>query len=157
MLTRLVGASLLCACALARAQDMATCAAIDDDAQRLRCYDGLSGRSSPEPPPTAQPEFRYRWEQHLLDDATRETFTLQGYQPTYALITHLSSFNYAPYVAVDPDNRDLSRGEIKFGFSLQTKVIDNLVGNNGDVWFAYTQTSYWQLFNTKLSSPFRET
>lgn len=156
MLTKLAGVSLLFACALARAQDLASCAALDDDAKRLRCYDSLSGRAAPAEPPTTQPQFRYRWEKHLLDDATRETFTLQGYQPAYALVTHLSSFNYAPYREVDPDN-NLSRGEIKFGFSLQTKVIDDLFGNNGDVWFAYTQTSHWQLFNTKLSSPFRET
>jgi phospholipase A1 len=155
MLRRLVGVSLLFACALARAQDVATCAAIDDDTARLRCYDALTGRS-PEPPPDKKPEFRYRWEKHLLNDATREPFGLQGYQPTFALATHLASFNRAAYEAVDPDH-DLSRNEIKFGFSLQTKIIDDLFGKDGDVWLAYTQTSYWQLFNSKISSPFRET
>jgi phospholipase A1 len=156
MLTRLLGVSFVFACGLARAQDVATCAAIDDDVSRLRCYDALSGRSPEMPAPVPQPEFRYRWERHLLNDATRETFTLQPYQPTYALVSHLSSFNYEAYRAVDPD-QNLSQNEIKLGFSLQTKLIDDLFGHDGDVWLGYTQTSYWQLFNTKISSPFRET
>ena len=139
------------------AQDLTTCAAIEDDAARLRCYDTLSHRSehAPRKNPSAA-ELGHRWEQHLLADAARETFSLQPYQPSYALITHLQSFNYAPYHATDPQDQ-LSPTEIKFSFSLQSKMVDNLFGNDGDLWISYTQISYWQLFNTQYSSPFRET
>jgi len=39
----------------------------------------------------------------------------------------------------------------------QTKLGDDLAGRNGDLWFGYTQVSYWQLFNSEISAPFRET
>jgi phospholipase A1/A2 len=146
---------LLCASASACAQDLATCASIDDDAARLRCYDALSGRAQ-RPPNEAPQQLQYRWEQHLLNDSALAPFTLEPYQPTYVLLTHLASFNYAPYRPFDPED-NLSRNEVKFGFSLQTKLLDDLFGHDGDVWLGYTQTSYWQLFNTDISSPFRET
>jgi phospholipase A1 len=153
---RILAGALLFAAACATAQDLATCTAIDDDSARLRCYDSVSGRTQRAPQEAATPEVRYRWEQHLLEDATREPFSLQPYQPTYLLLTQLESFNYAPYRAGDPDDR-FSKNEIKLSFSLQTKLADDLVRKNGDLWFAYTQTSYWQLFNIDFSSPFRET
>jgi len=39
----------------------------------------------------------------------------------------------------------------------QTKLGDDLAGRNGDLWFGYTQVAYWQLFNSEISAPFRET
>jgi phospholipase A1/A2 len=148
---------LLLAAASTSAQDLSTCAAIDEDTERLRCYDSVSGRPQRAPPEIpAEEVIKYRWEQRLLTDAAREPFSLQPYQPTYVLFTHLRSFNHAPYHAADPQDR-LSENEVKLSFSLQTKLADNLIGGNGDLWVAYTQTSFWQLFNADLSSPFRET
>ena len=147
----------ICAAASVGAQELSACAEIDDDAARLRCYDEVSGRAQHTPPQDeAPPQLRYRWEQHLLNDATREPFTLELYQPSYVLASHLAAFNHAPYRAVDPEGR-LSRNELKLSFSLQTKLIDDLFGRDGDVWLGYTQTSYWQVFNSAISSPFRET
>jgi phospholipase A1 len=135
------------------------CVTIDDASDRLNCYDSASGRSQYVESTKAketQALLPYKWEQRLLADAARAPFTLEPYQPTYVVASYLSSFNHAPYDAFDPKN-ELSQYEVKLGFSLQTKLADDLFGNNGDIWMSYTQTSYWQVFATDISSPFRET
>jgi phospholipase A1/A2 len=149
---------LLFAAAAANAQDLSECVRIDEAEARLRCYDRISGRAqlTPAPEAPAEPPFRERWEQHLETEAALEPFAIRAYEPNYALVTYLQSFNYAPYRPFDP-NDQLSPTEIKLNISLQSKLLDDIFGNNGDLWISYTQTSYWQLFNADLSSPFRET
>lgn len=46
---------------------------------------------------------------------------------------------------------------MKFQFSFRVRLVDDLLGDNGDLWFGYTQLSFWQSYNSVLSSPFRET
>ena len=102
-----------------------------------------------------------RWE--LSPQAKRGTFQVRPYQPVYLLPIFLNSNpntrpdspNPANRVTVGPENLDSN--EMKFQLSLKTKVVENLFGDNGDVWFGYTQSSRWQTYNTGLSRPFRET
>ena len=37
------------------------------------------------------------------------------------------------------------------------KLWEDILGTNMDLWAAYTQLSFWQVYNTEFSSPFRET
>jgi phospholipase A1 len=96
------------------------------------------------------------WDRRIEDDAVRESFTLTARKPNYLLFTHMGAPNQGPYEATaSPDRIDSE--EIKFQLSFQTKMANDLVGGNGDLWFSYTQVSWWQLFNGAISAPFRET
>jgi phospholipase A1 len=46
--------------------------------------------------------------------------------------------------------------EAKFQLSLKTKILHKMFKGHMDLWLAYSQTAYWQLYNEKLSRPFRE-
>lgn len=52
---------------------------------------------------------------------------------------------------------ELDDVELKFQLSLKVPLANNLTGNNGDLYAAYTNRSFWQAYNTSNSSPFRET
>jgi phospholipase A1/A2 len=96
------------------------------------------------------------WEKRIEADARRETFTLTARKPNYVLVGYMKEPNQAPYQFTGSADR-LESEEIKFQLSFQTKVGDDLLGGNGDLWFGYTQQSWWQLFNSQISAPFRET
>ncbi len=96
------------------------------------------------------------WDRRIEEDARRETFTLTSRKPNYILVTSMSSPNQAPYQFTGSAER-LDSEEVKFQLALQTKVAEDLFGDNGDLWFGYTQVAFWQLFNSGISAPFRET
>jgi len=47
--------------------------------------------------------------------------------------------------------------EFKFQLSVKFPLAHNLFGTKASLWGAYTQQALWQSYNTKISSPFRET
>ena len=47
--------------------------------------------------------------------------------------------------------------EIIFQMSSKMRIVDNLFGDNGDLYGAYTGRFWWQAYNNDISSPFRET
>ncbi|MFC0336152.1 phospholipase A1 [Kushneria avicenniae] len=55
------------------------------------------------------------------------------------------------------DDAGIDKGEVKFQFSVKVGILDDIFGDNGDLYFAYTQRSWWQAYNADASSPFRET
>jgi phospholipase A1 len=96
------------------------------------------------------------WEKRIEADARREVFTLTARKPNYILVSYMKEPNQAPYQFTGSADR-LENQEVKFQLSFQTKMADDLFGGNGDLWFGYTQVSWWQLFNSAISAPFRET
>ncbi|MHB1092854.1 phospholipase A [Thiobacillus sp.] len=162
--------------------DWEGCSAIPADAERLACYDRLSGRSQFEaaPPAATEPEtepaeapaaaqaappepkllsaLSRRWE--LGDEAKQGTFLFQPYRPTYFLpIKYSTAPNDTPFQGIfahrDPD---LDSIEAELQLSFKVKGMQGVFGyDNVDLWFGYTTTSFWQAYNHNSSSSFRET
>jgi phospholipase A1 len=166
--------------------NLKACTGIENDAQRLACYDRASGRVrmpsaqkriQPNTPASNVFEHEHetstaanpavplslldsRWE--LSPDSKLGTLNLRGYQPIYVLpvfaTTHQNNLPASPN-PVDTATTPLGMQNVegKFQLSLKTKLWQGVFGDVGDLWVGYTQDSYWQVYNSKLSRPFRET
>lgn len=55
------------------------------------------------------------------------------------------------------DPIDLDHLEAKFQLSFKTKLANDLLATDADLWLGYTQSSHWQIYNARDSRPFRET
>lgn len=108
---------------------------------------------SDKPAPSLMSKF---WE--LEPSTKRGVFNFVGYRPNYVLpIHHTSRINRAPesptQAAVDAPN--YKRTEAKFQLSLRTKVAQDLLIDDADLWVSFTQQAMWQIWNGKDSKPFR--
>ncbi len=157
------------------------CTGIVSDTQRLACYDRVHGRQSagtPGQPPEAAPvaestpapestsapssksSLSALWDLDAGDK--RGTFQLRPHHATYLLpLRWTNRANLTPsspaagHQVASP--LPVEALESKFQVSAKVKIFENLLGDTGDLWFAYTQQSNWQLYNSEQSSPFRET
>lgn len=138
--------------------ELANCANIQSDVNRMLCYDQLAKEQKSKTEGGQKKDLSLmvpeeRWEKF---DNLR-TFKLAPYRPTYVLFGSTNkSRNSEPYQFLEP-GVELDDTEIKFQLSAQYKLGDDLFWGNGDFWFAYTQLSFWQLYNSDTSSPFRDT
>ena len=129
------------------------CAALADDSERLDCYDRLAGRA---PGPGGMPSRLSRiWE---LDNVSRRgRFAITPHRPSYILpYTYNETPNEAPVREANP-GRTVQKQEVKFQISFKTKLWQDILGRDIDLWAAYTQLSLWQFYNFDQSAPFRET
>ena len=103
-----------------------------------------------------------RWE--LSPDSKLGTWNIRAYQPVYLLPVFWTSDKNERPQSENPENtvgadeeKHLTSTEAKFQLSLKTKALENIFGDNGDLWLGYTQSSRWQVYNSDESRPFRET
>jgi phospholipase A1 len=101
-----------------------------------------------------------RWE--LAPESKLGTFNIRGYKPVYVLPVFASSNQNNQPHSPNPDNNAegserLDNIEAKFQLSLKAKIWQGVFGDAGDLWVGYTQSSRWQVYNSTLSRPFRET
>lgn len=162
---------------LAVGADFEKCAPIVSSTERLACYDHAAAqvmmpataRADPaqlgEEPRSARVAVAssflgQRWE---LDDSTKTgTFHFREHNPVYILPLHYSnSPNRTPYSPApdhsSPTSMPAGSSDVKYQLSFKTKLAEDLIGDNGNLWFAYTQQSQWQLYDQQISTPFRET
>lgn len=185
---------LMCGCFLGMVQytqaepvvpKLGTCPAIQNDAQRLACYDKLSGaiplppspeqkqQEQAETPAAAQApqqsitaaapdledasQLSREWE---LDDKDKHgTFLFRPFHTSYLLpVKYSNSPNNTPFQGgLLQSSEKLDSVEAKIQLSGKTKVVEGLFNKRADVWLGYTVTSYWQAYNSTISAPFRET
>jgi phospholipase A1/A2 len=153
-------------------RELGGCAAITSDADRLRCYDRVAGREAVSAPDRrgvervgtmkdVGPATRLERDWELRPDLEQGTFNIAPYRPLYLLAHYMWSPNdrpFSPTRQLDPaTDVTLNPSEAKFQLSFKTKLAQNLFGSPGDLWFGYTQRSFWQIGNKRYSSPFRET
>ena len=98
------------------------------------------------------------WELDRQDQ--RGTFHIMEYQPMYIMPIRFTDCHTKQPQSLNsgrpiPESRKYQNVELKFQVSLKTKILQDAFAK-GDVWVAFTQQAYWQIYNGSLSRPFRE-
>ncbi|MDQ9169664.1 phospholipase A [Oxalobacteraceae bacterium R-40] len=164
-------------------QQFRKCAAVADDKERLVCYDRLASSEAEAVPEQSGPggvaslpveqksvaresgdfgalttsDLSRHWEVDASDK--RGIFHFRPHQDNYFIGTYNPSPNadpYLPFRGVAPNAGRLSDSELAFQLGFKFKLLQEPMGTPMDIWFGYTQRSFWQAQNTKASSPFRE-
>jgi phospholipase A1 len=90
---------------------------------------------------------------------------IETYKSNYLLITNSDDTNDIPDSPsrLNLEDRDLDQQDLKFQLSLKTELMNNIplirslpYVTSSRVWAAYTQQSYWQVFDSGTSRPLRE-
>ena len=88
-------------------------------------------------------------------------WTITPHKRNYLLLANynFSSMNNGPFIESSEADIDLNNTEAKFQISFKFMLLENLSRKytNGDLYFAFTQMSMWQVYNSDISSPFRDT
>ena len=149
-------------------QRLLECSRIENATERLNCYDEMV-REESEASATIEKTavkcktddrektsyLSKRW--HLDDKRGRGEYTLLPHRTNYILpLTHNNLPNKDPIEQASP-GKDIQEAEVKFQISLKVNLWPKVLGKDMDLWFGYTQKSFWQLYNFDDSSPFRET
>lgn len=110
------------------------------------------------------PTLAQIWQLDSTSRAEKVEFRILPYKPVYILFAnYTTNVNDIPVSPNENNVVDEAIGynnvELVFQLSFKTRVLHNIFGKKigGDVWGAYTQSSRWQIYNTELSRPFRET
>ncbi len=94
------------------------------------------------------------------------TFGIRGYHPLSLSVIASDGVNTQPSSPTAGHTAlvatPYSQVETRIQLSVRTKIASGLLTQGNDrlrdsLWFGYTQQSYWQLFNSELSRPFRST
>ncbi|WP_148254331.1 phospholipase A [Aidingimonas lacisalsi] len=93
----------------------------------------------------------------LEEQSERNPFSITTYRRNYLMLwSYNTNPNDTQFRAAN-DGVDADHAEVMFQFSAKFSMADDIFGENGDLYFAYTQRSWWQAYNSEASSPFRET
>lgn len=100
-----------------------------------------------------------RWD--LSPETNRGTFRLTSYKPFFINAVKWSNNpNQLPQsenpIYSSTEELDLKSYEATFQLSFKTKIAQRLFSGKGDIWLAFTQKAFWQVYNLERSRAFRE-
>jgi phospholipase A1 len=86
-------------------------------------------------------------------------FTLMAHRPNYILLAAYNNDpNNEPYrEAFDDPSIELDDVESQFQLSIKMPLGIDLFKNKVDIYAAFTLKAFWQVYNSEISAPFRET
>jgi len=170
----IIATSLIAGCAgtASASATLAECAALADNSARLACYDILAGRSSAAvqendlsaSPDGADSPAAVAAEDNFVSPRLEEEeenannrFVIIPHNRNYLLpLSYNTIPNEEAWQEMHPGN-GMDKMEAKFQISFKAIVWQDVLGTRMNLWGAYTQQNWWQLYNTDASSPFRET
>lgn len=101
----------------------------------------------------------------LTSEGDWDISDFETYKANYLLVTKNNNINNTPTSPTRPNtgDRNLDSKDVKFQLSLKSEMLNNIplirdlpYVTSSRVWGAYTQQSYWQIFNAEASRPLRE-
>jgi phospholipase A1 len=93
-------------------------------------------------------------------EAAARPFSILAHRPNYFLAAayNQEGWNPEPFrEALDDPEFELDDVEAQFQISLKVPLAIGLFGDRMDLYGAYTNRSFWQMYNSDYSEPFRET
>lgn len=141
-------------CFLEKAQDASDETTIGEI--KDKCVTELDSNKSPQ---ATSSKKLSRIDQRIRDErATLENpAVITAHKRSYMLpITHVKEPNRAPFSDL-PNDYPLDNVEAKFQLSFKAPLFSQLFDDQDVLFFGFTLQSYWQVYNSELSSPFRET
>ena len=119
----------------------------------------IAGGDTPDEAEIPLKSFKLALHRDLAADWTPSDQSLRVYKQIYFLAySHSSQPNNAP-TSPNPQNQvpfsyPLDNKEMKFQISVKGHMLGE---NRHTLWFGYTQLSFWQIYDTAHSGPFRDT
>jgi phospholipase A1 len=95
-------------------------------------------------------EIRQQQEREIV----LKPFSVMTHKPNYILPV---AYNRAGYSSKDDSSYDFDPVEAQFQISIKSPLVVGLIDDRIDIYAAYTNHSFWQVYNNAISSPFRET
>ncbi len=160
-------AGITCALAEDRPSSMESClsnlllSAPDDltvGQMRNTCHETLETADNPDTSKTKPLAVDTRLK--VEEDNVLRPFTIMAHKQNYFLLGAYNFQGYSPDEYREASSRDdinMDRTESQFQLSIKTPLAVDLFDMNIDIFAAYTVRSFWQLYNSDLSSIFRET
>ena len=101
----------------------------------------------------------------LTSEGDWDISDFETYKANYLLVTQTNNTNDRPQSPnrISNEDRNLDPQDLKFQISLKSELLNNIplirslpYVTSSRIWGAYTQQSYWQIFNGSASRPLRE-